>query len=82
MIAKAQAALLGGLVAAVLLGFGFFLTGFAWLVVGILVLGDHQPDFLSRNATATVLVTGLLASPLAASRLGWKVGRDWYRNGR
>lgn len=59
-----------------LLGLGLFLTGLAWLVVGIFSLDDHQPDFLSRYAPAAVLVTGLLVGPLTASRFGWKVGRD------
>lgn len=72
----------GGLAGAAVLGFGLALAGVALLVVAIFSADDHRTDSLGALAPPVVFGSMFALSCLAATRFGWRAGRDWYFNGR
>jgi hypothetical protein len=82
VVAKGQAVLLGGLVAATVLCACLSLIAFAMLFLAFAYLDRDNPGGPDWTVPATFLSVTLTASLLAALRFGWQVGQDWYRKGR
>ena len=81
-VAKGKALLLGGLAAGTILCACLSLIGFAFLFVAFAYLDKDRPGGPNWAVPAVFLGMTLAISLGAASRFGWRVGRDWYRNGR
>jgi hypothetical protein len=80
-VVKGQALILGGLAAGVVLCACLSLIAFAFLFVAFVYLDRDRAGGPDWTIPATFLSVTLTASLIAASRFGWKVGQDWYRNG-
>lgn len=84
VLAKGQAVLLGGLVAATALCACLSLVASALLIPALLYLisqDDHRAD-RSDWILLVFLGAALAASIVVATRVGWRVGQDWYCKGR
>lgn len=77
-----KAVTLGTAACGAALSLGFTLAGVAWFVASWVTWDDRYPA--ERFAFVPAVSFGLLLalSGIAALGFGWRVGRDWYRNGR
>jgi hypothetical protein len=80
-VAKGKAILLGGLAGSAVLCTGLSLLGFALLFVALFYLDDHSAGGSDAYYSTVFLGVTLALVVFVALRFGWKVGRDWYRNG-
>jgi hypothetical protein len=83
-VVGAKAIVLGGFAGGASLCPCLCLAGVAFFVVSLVTNGfdDHQSGGPDWNAPLAVLIVLLALSLYTAYRVGWRVGQDWYRNGR
>lgn len=77
-----KAVTLGTAACGAALSLGFTLAGFAWFIASWVTCDDHYPA--ERFAFVPAVSFGLLLalSGIASLFFGYRVGRDWYFNGR
>jgi hypothetical protein len=77
-----KATLLGGFATGSVLCFCLTLAGMAWFFVALFCsFGDHRTG-ASSYAPPVVFALSSVVSCLLSCRFGWRVGLDWYHNGR
>lgn len=78
-----KATVLGGFAAGAVLCFCLTLAGAAWFFVAFFYsIDDHRTSGSESYAPPAVFALLSGVSGLLSCGFGWRVGRDWYRNGR